>query len=125
MLADGMRYASTRNVRRKRKSRTAPAMPLMFSHSVPRFAAGAFPSRTAATVPFPWAGVADLAGGFAFFFVAIGAVRGGGSGAVNLTTPRRLPGCTWGEPVPGRNKARPYGRALLLAIHDKRSAISA
>src|SRR5688572_26029877 len=76
MLGDGMRYASTRNVRRKRNSSTAPPIPLMLSQSAPGRFAPDFPSRAAATVPL---GVAET-GAFAFFFlVAIDWASGHGA----------------------------------------------
>src|SRR5688572_12003253 len=68
MLGDGIRYASIRNVRRKRNSRTAPPIPLTFSQRAPRRCGPDFDCRTAATV-FLALGVAAALGVTFFFFV--------------------------------------------------------
>ena len=107
MLGEGMRYASTRNVRKNRNRRTAPRMPLMFSQSVPERLPPVLPSRMAATLPFPWAGTA--AGVFAFFFL-VAIVRravGSGCGGTACNYARGTLQLQGQDQSPGRNKARP------------------
>src|SRR5690349_24968470 len=63
MLPDGMRNASTKNVRMTRKMRSAPAIDLTFSHRV----AGI--GRFAFTLPRAWATLEIFEGGDGRFLV--------------------------------------------------------